>query len=458
MSGIEPRPRRPPLDRLDLLIVGAVAIVYLAVGLAPFGVKPFADEDFHLEAKLWSGALRGDLSWGELALKRAPVPSLYYTLPYLLIRAGSPENHYWIAAVIWNAIWTTMAVLLIRRAAEHLGGPMAGKLGAAAVLLSPFFAYYSYGINAESAAYLALAIFSYGWAVWRVDSQERRRQRGGRLAIFGMALFLLTRPNAMLLIPLAFSAAFFAWRRHSEDGQRQARFAFQAAAIAVVAVMAVSTFARNLHGRALDRSQSGYFAKILFQSRYQFRNEPFDWRFFHLPKRPDSQDMKDFLDAETAFKMEAQATGIPQEKLEFRWAISDMLAHPLITLRQAAVRLMFAQVVTVGSVPRDQFRLGPLRGTSGYLVFHSAVNFVHVGLLLLAIGYIARRARSALDWWPLWAPFIAIATFHTLVYVEPRYLFPARVGITIAAALAIADFLQRRRSARSQPPPAATSV
>jgi hypothetical protein len=112
-------------------------------------------------------------------------------------------------------------------------------------------------------------------------------------------------------------------------------------------------------------------------------------------------------------------------------------------MKMAAVRALALNVFLVGSQPWDEFRLGPLRGRSGYAAFHVALNLTNLFVLALAICFLAQRRSDLLRLWVFWAPWVALFSFHSIFYAEARYVFPGQPGLVILAAAGLAPWVKR---------------
>ena len=140
------------------------------VALLPFAPSKYGDRDFHTEAQALAGALQGSSRWSDVHIFRAPGPVLYYAGPYLLVPHGSPENRFWLAGFLWTVLWSIVAALLIRRAAQGFAGKMAGRISVLLLIANPLWAYYGFGINGEVQAFVGLAIAAFAWV--RLRSRE----------------------------------------------------------------------------------------------------------------------------------------------------------------------------------------------------------------------------------------------------------------------------------------------
>jgi len=410
--------------------------------------------EYHPPAKALAAAIRGAGSWQGVHVSEFPFPVLYYAIPYLAVPPGSPDRTYWAAALIWMAAWVSACVLLLRRTAEHIGGPLAGKLAAALTLAPPFVVYYSFGVAAEVPAWVGATLLAYGWVRCAVDGQGDGLTRGGLVAgLAGSTILILSRPNVVLIVALAAGAAIVLRTRPDVQSRRQMRFA--AACATAMAAVVLGGFALTRHpGRSPSATPQGSeLAHVVFHGRFQYRWEPWDWRFWGRETRHGSKDYAAWSRQLAYLERVSAQRGVDLGQLEWQWALNDVRHHPALALRSGLVRLLALQVALVNSRPPDAFHVGPVGGRVIYIAFHVFLNALSLLALSLAIWAVVSKPLRLAQWWPLWAPWAALTLFHALIYAEPRYLLPGRPGITVLAGVALAPVL-RRAWAR---PPAPTS-
>jgi|GEM_PF-1050269 len=432
------------LDRFDLGITLLLILSYLGVALLPFAPNKFGDLEFHDEAKAISLAIHGAAPWTQVAIARAPAPTLYYTIPYLFVPPGSDENTYWLAAFLWTIAWMVGALLLLRRTGEILAGPVGGKIVALLSLLSPFAVYYSYGILAETPAYLGAVLFTYGWARWRAAPDRRLLfSPGWGAVVVGLAIFVLSRPNAVLLLLVALLAGIRLYYSGNPERRRAGKFTLAIVLLVGMIVAGASVAVRLLPGNPTDNPQVAYLAHVVFHGRFQFRTEPWDWRFWGKATRVGSVDYANWTHAEADLEQQSATTGIALATLQGNWILNDILTHPGLTLQMTALRFLALHVTLANSQKPEAFRLGPLQGRIGYLLFHLAVNIDNFLLIVTALWFLMRYRRDGATYWFLWGPWLALLLFHVVTYAEPRYLFPSRVGFLIMAAMIITPLWQK---------------
>ena len=409
------------------------------------------DEFFHAEAKQVAWAAHGTAPWHDVAITKAPAPVLYYVVPYLLVAPDAEERAYWLAGFLWNILWMAVCLLLLRRIGAVLGGRLAGYFAVLLTLASPFNVYYSYGILAEPPAYLGACLALYGWVRRHRAQREGISVEAGRgLLWLGLALFVLSRPNGILLLALMALAAFVLWRRRSPESRAAAKMTLLSVLVTGI-VGAATLFAVSvLPGQSGQGGQGETLANVVFHGRFQYRTEPWDWRFWTGKTREGSRDYAAWVEEKERLRQEAEEKGIPYAELQREWILNDWITHPGITLQAVAVRFLSIHVAMVNSKKPAAFQAGPISGGLVYVVFHVVVNIANVFLILGGLFFLIQRRGQLAVYWVLWGPWLALLAFHVLTYAEPRYLFPARPGMVVMTAVVLALLLPKRWPALSR--------
>ena len=428
-------------------------VCFLIEGLLPFAPTPLGDVNFHQEARALSLSLRGSNAWANLRISHAPGPALYYSIPYLFVPAGASEHTYWIAGSIWNFFCTTLATVLVYFTARLLAGERAGRIAAILVLIAPFGIYYSFGIAAETPGFLGAAVFAYGWARYRTHQAA-----GALISCSGLILLVLNRPNTLPVAALALLIAVLGWASKSAVMRAEAKLALRCALVTFGAVVVASALLALQRGNEGLRVQTTNIYDILLQGSYQFRTEPWDWRNWGKNTREGSQDYQDWSEQRDRLLQQSLDSGIHFRDVERAWVVDDFLTHPMLHLRMTAVRALSQNVATVNSVHPDSFGMGPFRGRWVFFGFHGLLNLISLMPLAGSLWFFAQRRREILTYWPLWSPWLALFTFHALVYAEPRYLLPSRPLLCIMSALALTQYLNSRKSAARELSESSTMV
>jgi hypothetical protein len=112
----------------------------------------------------------------------------------------------------------------------------------------------------------------------------------------------------------------------------------------------------------------------------------------------------------------------------------------------AGVRALSLHLTFINSQRPERFKLGPLKGRAGYLVFHVLVNAINLVLIFASLWFLfVRRSQLAANW-SLWGPWLGLLIFHAATYAEPRYLLPSRAGLALMAAVTLSALISRASS------------
>jgi len=431
------------IDRFDVVVVVLLLATFVGVAILPFAPKKFGDLVFHREAKVLALAVRGAAPWSEFQIARAPAPVLYYAIPYTVVSPGADDDAYWRAAFVWTVLWMCVSIVLVRRSGEFLGGSVVGKTAALFTLLSPFSVYYSYGILAETPAYIGVVLFTYTYLRWRNSPRDLSKSRWDIFLLsLGLTIFVLARPNSVLLLLLAVLIGAIRLLRGTAEQKREGRFVLAAVLATVVLIGAVTLSLVRRSGGVGKNSQNDNFAVVALQGRFQFR--AVFWDFNTWPDVVNNADFIEFSRKLAEFQQTSLQTGIPEPTLRWRWIEEDFLYHPLITLRAAGVKMLALHFAFVHSLEPENFHFIFLRGVWGYALFHLAVNAFTVVLIIGSGLFVASHRHTLLDYWVLWGPWFALTVFHVITYAEARYLFPGRPGLVLMASAALVPWVQAR--------------
>lgn len=441
--------QHPPLDGArhrgfpDAWDLGMIALLAVALGivvLLPFGPNRLGDMDFYVEAKALAAALKGTGDGQAVAITKAPGPVLYYLLPFLAVPARSPAATFWLAGVIWSGLWMAVALLLIRRAAALLAGRSGGLLGVGLLLAVPFVVYYATGILAEPPAFLGAALFVYGWtSAWKRHEFGASGWRALLLCGGGAALLCLSRPNALPLVPLGF--LYWAVLRRSVQPLWRASATAAGAVIGVTTALALGilVLAGHLPGRRPAGQQGSYLAYVVFQGRFQYRQEPWNWAYWD-ERRAGTPDYDQWLNDGRQLAADAKARGISLTQARWAWIRQDWQHHPLLALRMTAMRCVTMNLAVVHSATPEAFRVGPVPGRWVFLALHAGLNAVGLGMLAAAL-FALRAVPKCPMLGMLAVPYFSLLGFSALTYGEPRYLFAGQPGLAVLATLALTPAL-----------------
>ncbi|HLA56219.1 MAG TPA: glycosyltransferase family 39 protein [Flavobacterium sp.] len=417
-------------NRIYFAIVIISAILAIVVLNLPFKAKPLGDDTFHNEAKSLALFLKGHLPAEKVVITRAPGPVLFYTPAYMLAPSDASDNTFWTYGVIFSSFMMLLSMLLIFKTAASFFSKEVGILSVFLFFIFPIHCYYSLGINAEAPAFFSIAIALYGWSKAWFSPQKKT---GWICLIVGFLFLILNRPNTMFLFPIVFLLLVYAWFKRKEF------FAVYAKPLmisfAVVALLGAGTLqiAKCITARNGYVEQNNLLYYVIYEGRFQFRDEPFDFRFWDGDNRPDSKDYQNWKKTYAALDAKIIQTHGTYEAVYKDFIINDIKAHPLIFVRQFFVKCFYGNIYIINSIRPENFKIGPLKGHFGYTVFMLAINIINI-LILFGVGLFLFKEKNQLAYWPFWGIVVALFVFHGLTYMEPRYMFPSKVALHILGA------------------------
>jgi hypothetical protein len=252
-------------------------------------------------------------------------------------------------------------------------------------------------------------------------------------------LLVLSRPNAALIVLIGLLAAAVLWKL--PEKRKEAKFIISSMALVIFAVLISSISVRLF----LNSQQSENLAEVVYFGRFQYRTEPWDWRFWDNLTRQGSNDYAAWVEGLAELKRKSIEEGIPLPSLLWGWVGNDIVEHPGLTIQMAGVRTLALHVTFINSQKPEAFKLGPFKGWAAYMAFHVLVNAINFVLIVASLWFLFMRRSNLAANWALWAPWLALLIFHAATYAEPRYLFPSRPGLAIMTAVSLAIIIGRAR-------------
>lgn len=396
----------------------------------PFKAKPFGDLTFHEEAKNLALYLKGDIGYDKVTITKAPGPILFYTPAYFVAPANATDNQLWSYGVVFTFIIVTISLLLVFKIATAFFSKEVGLLSVLLFFIFPIHCYYSLGILAEAPAFFSLALALYGWSV---AYYHPNKIQGWLWLTVGIWFLILNRPNTMLLLGLGLLVVGFAFMRNKSFFAMYGKKLFITCVSVGVLGFGVLQLAKIITGTKSNSNQEELFYFVAHQGRFQFREEPADFRFWDNEIRPDSKDYQNWVRSISDLDRQMMATGKSHNQVYQEFLLDDITVHPFWFVRQFLVKSFYGHVYFINSVKPNAFQLGPLHGAMGYWFFILLINSINIIILLGAFLFLFKE-KHLIRYWPFWGVIIALLIFHGLTYMEPRYMFPARVALYIMSA------------------------
>jgi 4-amino-4-deoxy-L-arabinose transferase-like glycosyltransferase len=416
--------------RINIFIVLISSLMMIIVLNLPFKAKPFGDDTFHVESKNLARYLKGDIGFDKVTITKAPGPIIFYTPAYFIASSKATDNQLWAYATVFTFIIVTISLLLIFKIANSLFSKEVGLLAIGLLFIFPIHCYYSLGILAEVPAFFSLTLALYGWSIAFFNPNKKK---GWIYLIIGLWFLILNRPNTMLILGLGFLIIGFSFFKRKEFFSLYGiKLAFTFTLVGLLG-FGVLQMAKVITRTKSNSNQEGLFYYVAHIGRFQFREEPTDFRFWDNDNRADSKDYQNWVKSGTVLATVIEKTNRSSIEVYEEFLINDAIEHPLLFTRQFFVKCFYGHVYFINSVQPKDFHLGPIRGTTAYWLFMLLINCVNILLLFGAFIFIFRE-KNLLKYWLFWAVIVALLIFHGLTYMEPRYMFPARVALYIMSA------------------------
>ena len=417
-------------SRVNIIIILISSLMMLIVLNLPFKAKPFGDDTFHVEAKNMARYLKGAISYDKVTVTKAPGPIIFYTLPYLIAPSSATDNQLWVYATVFTFLIVTISLLLIFRIGTVLFSKEIGLLAILLFFIFPIHCYYSLGILAEVPAFFSLTVALYGWSI---AFQNPNLKKGWILLILGLWFLILNRPNTMLILALGFLILAYSFFRRKEFFKMYGKKMALTFCTVGLLGFGVLQLAKVITGTKSNENQEGLFYYVAHIGRFQFREEPTDFRFWDNDNRADSKDYQNWGKSGGELAVVIEKTHKSSNQVYKEFLINDTFEHPFWFTRQFFVKCFYGHVYFINSVQPKDFHLGPIRGTAAYWFFILLINCVNLLLIFGAFVFLYKE-KNLINYWPFWSVIVALLIFHGLTYMEPRYMFPSRVALYLMSA------------------------
>lgn len=397
----------------------------------PFKAKPFGDEaSFFDEAKSLSFFFKGKTPFEHLTITKAPAPVFIYAPAFLLTSNNPSDIDLWYRGIAINFILITASLLLIYKTARNFFDEKTALISIILLFIFPIHFYYVFGITAEVPAFFAASIVVFAWSEIYFNSLKFSNwfQFG-----FGLWLLIMCRPNSLLILGLGFLILAYSFFKRKDFFQQFGKKMFYTIVVCGLSCFATLKLANLINGSKEVFDQEGLFYFVAHQGRYQFREEPLDFRFWDDDIRPDSKDYKNWKIKAGELDLYRIKSGKTNAEVYREYLISDVLNHPFITARQFVVKSFFGQIYVLNSVSPQNFHLGPLKGPPFYWAFMFFVNLINILIVIGSLIFLF-RTKDLLRYWALWSIVLALILFHAMMYMEPRYMFPGRAALYVMSA------------------------
>lgn len=386
--------------------------------------KAYGDGEYYEGAKyIVSG------QFDNLEVQKGLITTLYYVPPIFIAGVEKNENCHLKYAIIWNQIINIISLAILFFATKNRYGHKTGILVILLSFLLPIHIYYGMGIIAEPAAYFFVSIAYLGWSKCSLSSGVNQYTI---LLIVGLSLLLNVRQNFQVLIGILFIPAILSL---IIDNIKPFRYKYWSLFVSV-ALLSISL---NLLTYKFDIEKGqfkSFIIKIsLVMSRYQLRDEPFNWIFWEKELRKGSVDYENY---EITLRNFRNNCGEDLQGCNFNsfltWWSQDILSNKLITLRQCSMKVLQSY-----SFLSSKLLLSGWNINYKFILIHIFINLVNYTVLILFIMFLINNRSQIISNWIYWGMLIAPYLWIICLFSESRYVFPARPLVFIGAAVFLSN-------------------
>lgn len=391
--------------------VAVTALVCFVFYFLPFKPKPFGDGEYHDGTlQLIQYVLNG--FQGDVRVDKGLFTLFYYFIPYAAVYYFKKQMLFYWSGVIFNSIVICVGVRYLYKTFDILHLSDRSKLWTLVVLnFFPIHVYYAMGILAEAGSFLAVCILVYLW----IKITAAKLYAVTDLVSLGLTIVILIgfRPN---LLPFALLFLIYLLLLKIN---LQSKLIF---ATTLILSMALLSFAEKELSKNDGDFKKEVFRKQLLWSRFELRDEPFNWLPQHGQDGFESVDYLNNLDKRNELDSICDANKLDKTDYYINYVVKDIVHHPFLTLRQYSLKFVQAQ----------SFIISPLMKSNksnfvkwGIHIYINSINYILVFFSLAAalILWKEKKFRLLLPFLLLWSwSLVYVFIFHS----EQRYMFPMR--------------------------------
>lgn len=387
------------------------AITFVVFYFIPIKPKPFGDGDFHMGTIQLIDYISNNFE-GDITINKGILTLICYLIPYAIVYPFHDDSYYLLSSTAFSLIFVCLSVHYIFKAIDILKIKSQQKVIIILLLtLFPIHIYYAMGVIGEVFAFFASSLWLYFW----VKISCSKTNIGITDYIFlGLSLVLLygTKP---IFIP--FIGVFSLYLLFFKSNWKN-KLAFYLV-VALIPTLIVIESKSNKQGQ--EFKQYVFRSQILW-SRYELRDEPFNW----IPQHgKDEYSSSDYLNnRKKRIELDSICTvkGYDRNKYFIKWVVNDIVENPLLTLRQYSLKFFQSQSFIIS--PLIKSKKSPLVKYS----IHIYINLINY--ILVFVGLFVMYKLQKIKNYKLFLPFLFFwgsgLCYVFLMHSEQRYMFPFR--------------------------------
>ena len=404
--------------------VAITALTCFMFYFLPFKPKSFGDGQFHSGTQeLIQFILNG--FQGNVHIDKGFLTLFCYLIPYSLVYSFHNDNLFFLSGVIFSCFFVCYSVYLLFKALDILKFDNRSKFTTLLLLcIFPVHIYYAMGIIGEVFAFFSVSVFVFYW----VKITQLKTNAISDYVFLALSLVLLygIKPT---MIPFILAFTFYLLFL-------KIKLVHKIGFILFVLLIPIFGFIEKKMDTSEFDFKSTVFRNQILWSRFELRDEPFNWMPQHGRDGFESSDYLHNLAKRSELDSICDVNKLDKTNYYVHWVIKDIIHNPLLTLRQYTLKFFQSQ----------SFIISPLMKSnkSNFIKYgiHVYINSINYILILMSLWSMYRLLKNKeyqffIPFLILWGWSLAyVFVFHS----EQRYMFPIRPMLVILFAYAVNQF------------------
>lgn len=391
--------------------VSITAFFCLVFVFLPFKPKPFGDGEYHLGTiQLIDFLVNG--CQGAVGVDKGLFTLFYYFIPYSLAYVFHSNSLYYFFGVVFNLIIICGAIKYLFASFELMGFTQKSKFWTVLVLnVFPIHIYYAMGILSETGSFFAVCLIIYFWVKIKTNKSQSVFDFG--TLAFCVLMLISLRPNLIL-----FGLLFLLFILISRYDIRN-KLVFSGVFLGLFVFIFFVEKAVDPNFGVFKKEEA---ARQLVRSRYELREEPFNWMPQHYPHVSYSSDYLNYLSTVKEFDSICKASGQHKTRYYIDWSVNDILHNPLLTARQYGLKFIQAQSFIISPLMKSNKSNWIKIGIHFYI---NSINYILIVISVSSLFVLIKEKKGKLVF-PFLLLWICSLLYVFIFHSEQRYLFPMR--------------------------------
>lgn len=387
------------------------AILCFIFYFLPFKPVPFGDLDqIHIGIlDLLKYILNG--FQGNINIEKGFLTLFCYLIPYSFVYTFHNDQLFLLSGIIFNCVFVCLSIRLLFKAFAIMDFTKKTKFYTLLILcLFPIHIYYAMGILGEAFGFFAIAAFVYIW----VKINYAHEYSSKDFVYLGLSLVLLygIKPNMIPFIGVFMVYLFLC----------KFKINYKLIFGSIILIIPVLIFMEKKLDKSDFEFKNTVFRNQILWSRFELRDEPFNWMPQHGRDEFASNDYWNNLKKRA--ELDSICTKYKYDKTSYyiQWVKNDIFDNPLLTLRQYSLKFFQSQ----------SFFISPLLKSNknkvvkyGIHIYINLINYVLIfsGIWMMYYLFRSKKYKLAIPFLFLWGwSLLYVFVFHS----EQRYMFPIR--------------------------------